>query len=117
MEVLYGVGTDRFIEFIQFEGENTFLLRNTALWWKHRGGEFPLPTTTEEAVERAHHELRLPTVIRVNVAEKYPKVVGCDFNEDAKISDDTDEIIVDKPYCESQPPSKDEFVDDDDIPF
>lgn len=47
----------------------------------------------------------------MDISQKWPKVVGCEFEEDPKISDGETTISIDKPYCESQPD------DDIDVPF
>lgn len=91
LKVSYSVGTQTFNEYKLFESENNFILRNLLLWWEYRGGKMPMPDTVEEALERAAQELKIPVVIRVDVNKKHPEVVGADFNEDAKISDEIDE--------------------------
>jgi len=91
-KVSYGVGTQNFSEYKLFESENNFILRNLEIWWRHRGGLLPMPESVDEALERTG-ELKIPTVIRVDVSKKHPEVCGCDFNEDAKISDDFNEDI------------------------
>lgn len=87
MRVTYSVEVTRFSEYLFFDSGNQFIRRKLQLWWTHRGGELPLPESVDEAVERAAYELTIPSMIRVDVANKYPEVVGVDFDPDAKISD------------------------------
>ena len=50
-------------------------------WWTFRGGELPCPKTSEEAAARAKDELRVPDIIRVDIAGEHSNVIGCDFNK------------------------------------
>ncbi len=111
LEITYGVLTERFREALFFGNDNLWSVRRLESWWTYRGGELPAPTTHTEALDRAHTELKIPTLIRVDISEKWPKVVGCEFEEDPKISDGETTISIDKPYCESQPDY------DIDVPF
>jgi len=111
LEITYGVLTERFREALFFGNDNLWSVRRLESWWKYRGGELPAPTNSKEALDRAHSELKIPTLIRVDISQKWPKVVGCEFEEDPKISDGETTISIDKPYCESQPD------DDIDVPF
>lgn len=83
LKVTHGVGTQKFSEFKFFDSG-----QNYSSWWSHRGGKLPAPRSVDEAVDRAAKELTVPTVIRVDVAKKYPEIVGCDCDPDAKISDE-----------------------------
>lgn len=100
LEVTYGVLTERFREFLFVENDNQWVRNQFGKWWFYRGGESPVPSTTQEALDRAHTELKIPTLIRVDVNQKWPKVVGCEFEEDPKISDGETTISIDKPYLE-----------------
>jgi hypothetical protein len=44
----------------------------------------PIPDGVDEAADRAPNELKVPTLIRVDINTKYKEVVGCDFDPDAK---------------------------------
>jgi len=93
MKCSYSVGTQTFAEYKIFGSENKWITKNLEIWWTHRSGLLPIPESVEEALERTS-ELRIPTVIRVDVSKKYPEICGCDFDENAKISED----IIDEPF-------------------
>ena len=96
MRVTYSVGTSRFSEYLFFDSSNLFIRKKLHLWWTHRGGLLPLPCSVDEAVERAASELAIPSIIRVDVANKYPEVIGADFDPDAVLSDELEDDYV--PY-------------------
>jgi DNA repair protein RadD len=96
-KVTYGVGTTKFQECLFFDATNGLAIRRNKNWWLHRGGNLPIPTSAEEAAERAPNELKTPTVVTVDVSKKFPDVCGCSFDPDATLHDDE--------------------VEDDDIPF
>lgn len=87
MEVRYNVITNTFKEVLMFGSDNAFIRRKIEGWWSYRRGNYPIPESVEEALERTG-ELRIPTIIRVNVAGRYPEVVGCDWDEDAKLKEE-----------------------------
>jgi hypothetical protein len=97
MKVLYSIGTHNFNEYFNFRDGNAYDSRKLRLWWEHRGGETPLPTTAEEAIARAREELRVPTTIRVIVNQKYPEIIGSDFKAESHLeleSDGEDESSI-----------------------
>lgn len=54
--------------------------RNKAVaWWAQRAPGTPIPSTVDEAEERAPRELRVPNAILVNVRPKFPEVTGYEF--------------------------------------
>lgn len=57
------------------------------MWWTYRGGNDPVPQDATEAAERAGNELKVPSLIRVDVAKKYPEVVGADFEAEPEMFD------------------------------
>lgn len=81
LKVTTMVGLQKFSEYKFFESDSQYVLRNLKTWWRYRGGQLPMPETCDEACERAAHELRIPTLIRVELSKKYPEVVGCEFAE------------------------------------
>ncbi len=89
LSVGYSIGTYTFNEAIFFQSGGA---RHLKLWWEHRGGQLPLPTSPQEAADRSG-ELRTPSMIRVDVTpqNKYPKVLGCEFDE---TPDDVEEIDI-----------------------
>jgi len=89
LSVGYSIGTYTFNEAIFFQSGS---MRHLKLWWEHRGGQLPLPTSPQEAADRSG-ELRTPSMIRVDVTpqNKYPKVLGCEFGE---TPDDVEEINI-----------------------
>lgn len=102
MEVLHLIGTTSFRELLLFESENAFVRRRCKIWWKHRRGDDPVPSTVDEALERARDELLVPSIIRVDIGKKYPEIVGAEFDEKSTT-------------VSSQESSA--SYDDDDIPF
>lgn len=58
-------------------------------WWHCLKDEFKTgkpdnydyPTTIKDAIDRAHEELRVPTIVRVDFHTKHNEVVGVDFTE------------------------------------
>ncbi len=85
--VSYMVGTTTFKECVFFGHENNFLQRKVKMWWTYRGGNDPVPQDATEAAERAGNELKVPSLIRVDVAKKYPEVVGADFEAEPEMFD------------------------------
>lgn len=114
LRATYSVGMTSFHEYLFFdEPKGHFLRKRAEMWWAHRGGQKPFPEGSDEAAKRTD-ELKIPSVIRVNVAPKYPEVLGCDFDEDAAAK--TEEYLGHKPLVENE--RKQTFsLDDDDIPF
>ena len=106
MMTTYSCGTYNFREYRNFSSDMIYERKRCKLWWEHRGGVLPIPQTCEEALDRAKDELNIPTIIRVIINQKYPEVVGCDFDPDAKLSEEC-KISVDNPID----------YDDDSIPF
>lgn len=96
MRVVYSIGTYNFSEYLIFGSENRLVQRKLKVWWEHRGGEHPLPVTAEEAVSRAREELRVPSTIRVIVNQKYPEVVGAEFDEPSHMK--SNEEDTDNPF-------------------
>lgn len=90
MKVTHNVVIKKYVEYVNFEAESVFLLKKAEMWWLWRGGNRPIPETVEEAVDRANRELKIPSIIRVDLSEKYPPIVGCDFDEDAKLEEEKD---------------------------
>lgn len=101
-QITYSVGTANFKEALFFDSQYSGTVRRARVWWEFRGGKQPIPTSAEEAAERAPYELATPHIIRVDVAEKYPKVIGCDFESDDR----------DTPANRGEP-----VYDEDSIPF
>lgn len=81
MKVTHSVGTANFSESILFGHESVFVQRKIAQWWKHRGGEMPVPADVTEGLERAGNELLIPTLIRVDLSKKYPEIIGCEVED------------------------------------
>lgn len=92
LRITYSVGTASFHEAMWFDHATGPTKRNLEKWWTYRGGLLPIPDGTDEAAERAPNELKIPTIIRVDLNKKYKEVVGCDFDPDAKIPDPEFEI-------------------------
>lgn len=88
LKVTYNCVTQRYHEYLNFGSENAFMNRKAEAWWTYRNGQEPVPETVDEAVERAGRELRIPTIIRVDVSKKYPEIVGADWEEDAKLEEE-----------------------------
>lgn len=91
LQVSYNVGLHSYKEPLMFESENNWLKSKAEKWWLYRNGLLPIPENCDEACERANRELRIPTIIRVDISKKYPEVVGADFDEDAKLEEEMDE--------------------------
>lgn len=94
LKVTYSVGTANFQESLFFDSTSSWAKKRIQTWWEHRGGKLPIPEGVDEASDRSG-ELLIPTVIRVDTAGQYPQVVGVDFDEDAKTSDD---LTADEPF-------------------
>lgn len=97
MEVKYNTGFQSFKECIIFGSNNAFVSRKTAGWWSYRTKDYDIPESLEEALERTG-ELRIPSIIRVDVAGKYPEVVGCDFDENAKLKEEKEIDLDVEPF-------------------
>lgn len=97
LRITYSVGTASFHEALWFDHATGPTKKFLEKWWTYRGGLLPIPDGTDEAADRAPNELKIPSIIRVDMNKKYKEVVGCDFDPDAKITED--------------------FIDDSDIPF
>ena len=80
LKVTHSTGLAHFNESLFFGHEAVFLQKKCRIWWLHRGGLLPIPASADEAAERAPRELNLPSIIRVNVAPKWPEIVGCEFD-------------------------------------
>lgn len=80
LECKYNTGIQSFKEVMMFGSDNAFLQRKLEGWWTYRGGQWPIPENVDTALERTG-ELRLPTIIRVDVNRKYPEIVGASFDE------------------------------------
>ena len=106
LKVSYGVGTANFHEYMFFDSSNGMLQRKNKNWWLHRGGNLPIPTGTDEAADRANRELNIPTIVTVDISKKYPDVLGCSFDPEAKLHDDDEELeMFDSSKCTcSNPP-------------
>jgi hypothetical protein len=93
-QVTYSVGTARFREPVFFDHPNRFLVQRAQRWWLYRKGSLPAPQDADEAAERAPNELRVPDIIRVDISNKYPEIVGAEFKQ-------TENIIKAEPadYC------------------
>jgi hypothetical protein len=85
MQVLYFIGGTSIKESVMFDSVNAVMKRNLKIWWTHRGGKLPIPEGTDEAVERAGNELKVPSIIRVITNRPYKEVIGCDFEEELEI--------------------------------
>lgn len=107
LQVRHSVGTHTYNDAVFFESDNSWLLQKSRNWWLHRKGLEPIPENANEAAERAAKELEIPTVIRVDVAKKFPEIVGCDFEESlppydpSKCTCSHPPHIVPCSYCES----------------
>jgi len=88
LSVGYSIGTYTFQEAKFFHSGS---MRELERWWKHRGGQFPVPSTPQEAADRSG-ELRTPSMIRVDVtpSNKYPRVLGCEFDETPEDAEEID---------------------------
>ncbi len=84
LRITYFVGTAAFNENLFFDTDNAFLKRKLKTWWTYRGGLLPMPSGTDEAAERAANELRVPSLIRVDLNSQWKEVVGCEFDEDSE---------------------------------
>lgn len=80
-KVSYVTRDHQFInEFIHIEAEGR--ARKKAVdWWEMRT-QVPCPATIDEALKHVA-ELNVPSAIRVNVSEDYPKVIGYEYPVDA----------------------------------
>lgn len=110
VEVRYNVGTNTFKEVLMFGSDNAFLKRKIEGWWTYRSGQWPVPDSVEEALERTA-ELRIPSIIRVDISKKYPEVVGADWDENAKLREEltNEEVDIQQPGVETD--------DEDEPPF
>lgn len=91
MRVTHNVVTAKYAQYLNFGSENKHLLKLAEQWWLWRGGKTPIPENVETAVDRANKELKIPSIIRVDMHAQYPAIVGCDFDEDAKLEEEMDE--------------------------
>lgn len=101
MRATYGVGVQRFHEFLFFDGIHQYQRKHVSTWWRHRGGEDPVPVDCDEALLRAADELKVPTTIRVDLGKKYPEILGCSFDtkdEDDNTSKNLKDIDEDIPF-------------------
>lgn len=81
LKVRTSVGTQNFSEYKFFESDSNYVIKQLTQWWIHRGGNLPLPSTVDEALSRTS-ELKIPSLIRVDLSKKYPEIVGCDFDDE-----------------------------------
>lgn len=80
LRVTYSTFAYRFHEYKFFDNSNLYTLKQNKEWWLHRGGNLPVPTGVDEAADRAIDELQIPKIVRVDVSEKYPRVLGVEFD-------------------------------------
>lgn len=88
MQITYNCVTQKYKEWLAFGSGNAYMDRKASAWWKYRSGADPIPESTDEAVDRANRELRIPSIIRVNLAGKFPEICGADWDEDAKLEEE-----------------------------
>jgi DNA repair protein RadD len=81
LRVTYSTFAYRFHEYKFFDANNLYTQQRNKEWWIHRGGNLPIPIGTDEASDRAINELQIPKLVRVDVSEKYPRVLGVEFDE------------------------------------
>lgn len=78
MKVSYYCDYQKFDEYICIEHEG-FAGKKARDWWRERAKIFPVPATTEDAVQQAHL-LDQPTHIRVWVNKKFPEILKMCFD-------------------------------------
>jgi DNA repair protein RadD len=71
-------------EWICFEHEGYARSRAIA-WWALRAPGTPIPSTIDEAEQRAPDEVRKPIAIKVNTRQKYPEIVGYEWPEQQEV--------------------------------
>lgn len=82
LRVTYSTFAHRFHAYKFFDSGAMLTQRENKNWWIHCGGNLPVPGGVDEAADRAVNELGIPKIVRVDVSEKYPRVVGVDFDEE-----------------------------------
>lgn len=82
LRVTYSTFAHRFHAYRFFDSGAIMAQRQNKDWWIHCGGNLPVPGGVDEAADRAVNELGIPKIVRVDVSEKYPRVVGVDFDEE-----------------------------------
>jgi DNA repair protein RadD len=71
-------------EWICFEHEG-YARSKAVAWWVLRAPGTPVPSTIDEAEQRAPDEVRKPVAIRVNTRPKYPEIVGYEWQEQTDV--------------------------------
>lgn len=79
MRVDYFCGFQRFSQWVCIaHPEDSYPRTKAEQWWTRHGGDEPVPTDVDTAVELAG-DLTKPKFIKVWVNTKYPEIVGMDF--------------------------------------
>ena len=81
LRVTYFAGLLSYNQWIAFEHQG-FARRKAEQWWRVHGGQFPIPATVADALNRVG-ELSMPTSILTKNAGKWPEIVGHRFDQEA----------------------------------
>lgn len=79
LRVDHWCGLARYSEWVCLEHKG-FAQTKAAKWWVRRGGQLPIPSSVEEALER-YEELRTPTSIRVRKEGEFWRIVSATLGE------------------------------------
>lgn len=79
LKVDYYCGLQKYSAWVCFEHPvNSFPQRKAAEWWRSHGGQGPVPTTVQGALDQSA-DLVKPKWIKVEVAGRYPSIEAYDF--------------------------------------
>lgn len=85
LQVRYNVGVTYYTRSFIFDSDNIYIKGIAEKWWKYHGGQDPIPENCESASDRADQELKIPTIVTVDVRigpdKKYPVVTGTSFED------------------------------------
>lgn len=85
-----------FSQWVCFEHQG-YARQKASLWWGKMGGSMPAPQTVEEALERAHLELKVVVGVEVRTTGKYPEIISMIFAKvDERLKPEDRKRIVEK---------------------
>jgi DNA repair protein RadD len=85
-----------FSQWVCFEHQG-YARQKASLWWGKMGGSLPAPATVDEALERAHLELKCVVGVEVRTTGKYPEIISMIFAKvDERLTPEDRKRIVEK---------------------
>ena len=84
VRVVYTAGIAQYPEWLAFE-HGGYPAQKAGQWWNQHGGDFPIPKTANEALER-WHEVKMPKTITVQPKGKFFAIVGRSFERERDVA-------------------------------